>query len=82
MILPASTDDELQEMLDEADRDNDGKVSASEFLRVMKQPSPNPLDDWDSGQCLWGSICLVGWLVGYLPFSVWSSLANWRMAER
>ncbi|KAI9137157.1 Centrin-1 [Paraphysoderma sedebokerense] len=31
------TDEELQEMIDEADRDGDGVVSEEEFLRVMKK---------------------------------------------
>ncbi|XP_046948236.1 centrin-4-like [Lynx rufus] len=31
------TDDELQEMLDEADRDRDGEISEEEFLRMMKK---------------------------------------------
>ncbi|NXY21258.1 CETN2 protein, partial [Atrichornis clamosus] len=30
------TDEELQEMIDEADRDGDGEVSEQEFLRIMK----------------------------------------------
>lgn len=34
-----STDDEIQEMIDEADRDNDGKINAEEFFRVMKKRS-------------------------------------------
>ncbi|RNF03011.1 centrin [Trypanosoma conorhini] len=33
------TDAELQEMIDEADRDGDGEVSEDEFLRVMKKTS-------------------------------------------
>ncbi|NXF35295.1 CETN2 protein, partial [Nyctibius bracteatus] len=33
------TDEELQEMIDEADRDGDGEVSEQEFLRIMKQTS-------------------------------------------
>ncbi|KAG7271461.1 hypothetical protein CRUP_016363 [Coryphaenoides rupestris] len=33
------TDDELQEMIDEADRDGDGEVSEQEFLRIMKKTS-------------------------------------------
>ncbi|ORC79122.1 centrin [Trypanosoma theileri] len=33
------TDAELQEMIDEADRDGDGEVSEEEFLRVMKKTS-------------------------------------------
>lgn len=33
------TDAELQEMIDEADRDGDGEVSEDEFLRLMKKTS-------------------------------------------
>merc|ERR1712071_693743 len=31
------TDEELQEMIDEADRDGDGEVDEEEFLRIMKK---------------------------------------------
>merc|ERR1712032_1245393 len=31
------TDDEIQEMIDEADRDGDGEVNEEEFLRIMKK---------------------------------------------
>ncbi|KAB5571072.1 hypothetical protein PHYPO_G00220710 [Pangasianodon hypophthalmus] len=31
------TDEELQEMIEEADRDGDGEVSQQEFLRIMKK---------------------------------------------
>ncbi|KAM7538461.1 hypothetical protein Aperf_G00000072703 [Anoplocephala perfoliata] len=31
------TDEELQEMIDEADRDGDGEVNEAEFLRIMKK---------------------------------------------
>ncbi|CAH8622270.1 unnamed protein product [Dicrocoelium dendriticum] len=31
------TDEELQEMIDEADRDGDGEVDEQEFLRIMKK---------------------------------------------
>jgi centrin-1 len=44
------TDEEIQEMIDEADRDADGKVNFEEFFRVMKKRSENPLDDWDSDE--------------------------------
>lgn len=37
-------------MIDEADRDNDGKINIEEFFRVMKKRGDNPLDDWDSGE--------------------------------
>ncbi|KAJ3588594.1 hypothetical protein NHX12_012186 [Muraenolepis orangiensis] len=33
------TDEELQEMIDEADRDGDGEVNEHEFLRIMKKTS-------------------------------------------
>ena len=42
------TDNEIQEMIDEADRDGDGKISKEEFYRVMKKRGENPLDDWTS----------------------------------
>lgn len=40
-------DDELQEMIEEADRDRDGVVNAEEFYRVMRKRE-DPLDDLDS----------------------------------
>ena len=33
------TDEELQEMIEEADRDGDNEVSQEEFLRIMKKTS-------------------------------------------
>lgn len=39
------TDEEMQEMIDEADRDGDGFINEEEFFRVMKKRSGNPLDD-------------------------------------
>ena len=42
------TDEELQEMIDEADRDGDGLINEDEFFRVMKKRGDNPLDDLDS----------------------------------
>ncbi|OWF37243.1 Centrin-1 [Mizuhopecten yessoensis] len=33
------TDEELQEMIDEADRDGDGEINETEFLKIMKKTS-------------------------------------------
>ncbi|VEN63958.1 unnamed protein product [Callosobruchus maculatus] len=33
------TDEELQEMIDEADRDGDGEINQEDFLRIMKKTS-------------------------------------------
>jgi centrin-1 len=33
------TDEEIQEMIDEADRDGDGQVNEEEFFRIMKKTS-------------------------------------------
>ena len=32
-----AADEELHEMIDEADRDGDGEVNEEEFLRIMKK---------------------------------------------
>jgi len=31
------SDEELQEMIDEADRDGDGEISEEEFIRIMRK---------------------------------------------
>ena len=31
------TEEELQEMIDEADRDGDGEINEDEFIRIMKK---------------------------------------------
>lgn len=43
------TDDEIQEMIDEADRDGDGAVCFEEFYRIMRYRN-NPLDDSDDDE--------------------------------
>ena len=40
-------DDELKEMLEEADRDGDGMLNFEEFYRIMRRRG-DPLDDFDS----------------------------------
>eukprot|EP00397_Hematodinium_sp_SG-2012_P052913 GEMP01062858.1.p2 GENE.GEMP01062858.1~~GEMP01062858.1.p2 ORF type:complete len:182 (+),score=61.91 GEMP01062858.1:73-618(+) len=42
------TEAELQEMIDEADKDGDGLINHEEFYRVMRKRGDNPLDDFDS----------------------------------
>ena len=44
------TDEELQEMIDEADRDGDGVIGEGEFSRVMKKRGVSPLDDLSSDE--------------------------------
>ena len=42
------TDEELQEMIDEADRGGDGLISQDEFYRVMrKRTDADEMDDMD-----------------------------------
>ena len=33
------SDDELQAMIDEFDKDQDGEINEAEFMSIMKQPS-------------------------------------------
>jgi centrin-1 len=42
------TDDELTEMIEEADRDGDKMIDRDEFYRVMRKKGDNPLDDLDT----------------------------------
>jgi len=43
------TDEELYEMVEEADRDGDGMIGPEDFFRIMKRRN-NPLDDIDSDE--------------------------------
>merc|ERR1712159_66873 len=51
------TDEELQEMIDEADRDGDGEVNEEEFLRIMKKT--NLSEHWLRGA--FGGILSLRW---------------------
>lgn len=44
------TDDELHEMIEEADRDSKGFITQDEFFKVMKKRGENPLDDLSSDE--------------------------------
>ena len=44
------TDDELMEMIEEADRDGDKMINREEFYRVMRKKGDNPLDDLDTDE--------------------------------
>ena len=41
-------DTELQDMIEEADKDGDGKVSPDDFWKIMKKRSGDPLDQISS----------------------------------
>lgn len=42
------SDEDLREMIEEADRDGDGALNFDEFYRIMKRRNTDPLDCWDS----------------------------------
>jgi Ca2+-binding EF-hand superfamily protein len=42
------SDDDLRDMIAEADRDGDGALNFEEFYRVMKRRNADPLDCWDT----------------------------------
>jgi centrin-1 len=41
------SDEEMREMIEEADKDGDGYVVFDDFFKMMKKKSDNPLDDMD-----------------------------------
>ena len=43
-------DSELQDMIEEADKDGDGKVSSDDFWKIMKKRSGDPLDQISSDE--------------------------------
>ena len=44
------TDEELHEMIAEADRTGDGKITFDEFFRVMKKNCNDPMNEFDSDE--------------------------------
>lgn len=44
------SEEEMREMIEEADRDHDGYVTFEDFFRIMKKKSSNPLDDLDDDE--------------------------------
>ena len=44
------SDEEIMEMIEEADRSGDGTINFEEFYRVMKKRGDDPLDDLDSDE--------------------------------
>ena len=44
------TDEELHQMMNEADRNGDGKVQFDEFYRIMKKNCNDPLNEFDSDE--------------------------------
>jgi len=43
------SDQDIRDLIDEADRDHDGRVTADDFYRIMKRRN-DPLDQWDSDE--------------------------------
>lgn len=44
------SDEELKEILEEADRDNDGFIGFDDFYRIMKKRGDDPLEDMSSDE--------------------------------
>ena len=44
------TDEELKEIMEEADRDGDGYIGFDDFYRIMKKRGDDPLEDWSSDE--------------------------------
>ena len=39
-------DEELKEIMEEADKDGDGYIGFDDFYRIMKKRGDDPLEDW------------------------------------
>ena len=44
------TEEELKEIMEEADRDGDGYIGFNDFYRIMKKRGDDPLEDWSSDE--------------------------------
>jgi centrin-1 len=44
------TEDELKEIMEEADKDADGVIGFEDFYRIMKKRGDDPLEDWSSDE--------------------------------
>jgi|JI9StandDraft_1071089.scaffolds.fasta_scaffold67887_1 centrin-1 len=44
------SDEELKEILEEADKDGDGFIGFEDFYRIMKKRGDDPLEDWSSDE--------------------------------
>ncbi len=69
--------EEIQEMIDEADRDHDGKVNLKDFLRIMRKRGDNPMDDLSSDDDWnkWVVLLSVNW------YKYWIYIHNYNMTK-
>ncbi len=44
------SDEELKEIMEEADKDGDGYIGFEDFYRIMKKRGDDPLEDWSSDE--------------------------------
>lgn len=44
------SEDELKEIMEEADKDSDGYIGFEDFYRIMKKRGDDPLEDWSSDE--------------------------------
>ena len=44
------SDEELKEIMEEADRDGDGYIGFEDFYRIMKKRGDDPLEDWSDDE--------------------------------
>jgi centrin-1 len=44
------SDEELKEIMEEADRDCDGFIGFNDFYRIMRKRGDDPLEDWSSDE--------------------------------